>query len=167
MLGAAFAVVVLFQSHAPSDVPPNHWAHKAVEELFEAGILHGYAHDPIHLMTVAADTKWITSKIAAWRSQGLMVGYPDGLSKVPTDWNSPYEQAVAIHAVWANLCQWLNDPKRELPDRNKYLSEFDDVARAISMRADVLTKLQGEPKTMVDELIRIRSRESGATIFGG
>ena len=27
---------------APSDVPPNHWAYKAVDELYKAGILHGY-----------------------------------------------------------------------------------------------------------------------------
>jgi hypothetical protein len=27
---------------APSDVPTGHWAYRAVDELFKAGILHGY-----------------------------------------------------------------------------------------------------------------------------
>ncbi len=30
------------QRGAPADVPPNHWAFKAVDDLFRAGILQGY-----------------------------------------------------------------------------------------------------------------------------
>lgn len=36
------AVVAPAQQGAPSDVPRNHWAFPAVDELFRAGILQGY-----------------------------------------------------------------------------------------------------------------------------
>ena len=43
-LVCAMATPILAQSGqgAPPDVPKDHWAHKAVDELFRAGLLKGY-----------------------------------------------------------------------------------------------------------------------------
>jgi hypothetical protein len=167
MLGALFVMVALGQGHAPKDVPRSHWAYSAVDELFAAGILHGYADDPIRLTLVAPDSKWILGKLSHWKQMGLMAGFPFGLSKQRIDWNRPYEQTVAIHFVWMTLCASFADTKLTPSERQMNLSEFDDVAQAISMRAKEITKLQGDPQAMLNNLARIRSNERGTSTFGG
>lgn len=38
----SIACAIAFQAGAPSDVPAGHWAFKAVDNLYTAGILQGY-----------------------------------------------------------------------------------------------------------------------------
>ena len=44
----SLAFGILGQSRAPSDVPVQHWAYKSVDDLFRAGILHGYPQGSFH-----------------------------------------------------------------------------------------------------------------------
>lgn len=46
--GLVLGLGILLQSEAPSDVPRNHWAFGAVDDLFKAGILHGYPDKSMH-----------------------------------------------------------------------------------------------------------------------
>lgn len=42
LAGLLVSSTAFSQAGAPPDVPRNHWAFKAVDDLFRAGILHGY-----------------------------------------------------------------------------------------------------------------------------
>lgn len=155
------------QRHAPKDVPISHWAYTAVDELFAAGLLDGYDQDTLRIMPLPANAKWILAQVGHWSREGWLTGYPAPSIRNGNALDSPYEQAVAIHTIWVNLCALFENAKADRAVRAASLREFDDLVRAISMRSPELTKLQGDPQAMVSELARIRSREHGTVVFRG
>ena len=145
---------------APPDVPKDHWAYPAVNELFGAGLLDGYPKvmalglDP----TIAFDQKTLDDDMDRWKQQGLLVGYPDGLGRGIPQQRSRYEFAVAVHAVCATIEDLGQKSHGSAESRSQFsmmvVPEIPSLVKAMSMVAPELKKLGADTHSMVMTLNR-------------
>jgi|GEM_PF-4814524 len=142
MLGAQFA---------PKDVPKDHWAYSAVNELFQNGLLDGYPGDQSLKIDpkLARDFGVLRRDKDRWKTLGLLVGYPEGLTKGAPE--PRWEFAVMVHATWANL----REQAKEGPLPESSLMEIPKIADAISMLAPELERLGADTHEMIAGLNRI------------
>lgn len=174
-LSSSIATLLLCFQGVPSDVPKNHWAYGAIDELFHRGLLRGYpASPPLKLEKRRAfDRPWIEARKRQWKRSGYLVGYPDGLwsQRGP---ESRYELAVMVHATFANVIS-LDRPRDRYDSAEQYSKRIDsidssfaiypDLARAISMLAPELTKLGADTRQMIQKMNEFRQGHAG--VFRG
>lgn len=144
------ASIVLGQGHAPADVPLGHWAHKAVDELFSAGILHGYSRSrPLFVQEkVAVDIAFLRGLRDQLKAEGALVGYPDGM--IPKGYiDNPYELAVSMHAAWANL---EDNAARTGTLPLEWVQHLPELAKALNMLTPQLMKMGAAMKPIFDSL---------------
>lgn len=140
---------MLGQGHAPADVPVNHWAYNAVDELFEAGILQGYSatRGPFVRKKVASDTPGVIEFLMRLRHEGALVGLPDP-SGHHSNTKNPYQQGVALHAAWSNITAESNR-RDALP---YWLPFLPKLANAINMRTFELERMGANVDAMLERL---------------
>ncbi|RYG35721.1 hypothetical protein EON81_11885 [bacterium] len=138
---------------APPDVPRNHWAFHAVDDLFKAGLLKGYpgkATPDLEYPKVEFDRSWLEKTLKSWKENGLMVGYPEGHRRYPSKEISRYELAVMTHATYVNvnnhLAQWGSTG---LP-----ANTATEVVRALAMVRKELVELNVGMEESLAELNR-------------
>ncbi len=93
---------------------------------------------------------WAYKDLLEMKSNGLLVGYPDGLFRGGRP-ASRYELAVACHAVWANL----------KAQQDALKSQMDDLARRmdnVASKAD-LDALKAQVDALSAEVNRIKSED--------
>jgi len=93
---------------------------------------------------------WAYKDLLEMKSNGLLVGYPDGLFRGGRP-ASRYELAVACHAVWANL----------KAQQDALKSQMDDLARRmdnVASKAD-LDALRAQIDALSAEVNRIKSED--------
>lgn len=146
-------VALLFaQQGAPADVPKTHWAHPAVDSLFNEGLLKGY---PTQKAVTLDKTAKVSEKegealIEKWKKMELLGGFGDWHRRYSPP--SRYEVAVAAHASWANLLSTIKEGKVSQEKIDLFLSEVPKLAYVISAFDFELTKLGGDTKDMIAKL---------------
>lgn len=139
----------------PSDVPKNHWAYSAVNELFQNRLLDGYPSETALRLDrkLVYDEKAVMKDMTRWKQNGLLVGYPDGLHRRPP---SRYEYAVAVHAVYSNIRELAakshESPQAESQFTMNVVPELREITRVISMLNWELDKLGADTHQMVLDL---------------
>lgn len=158
--GLIFGLSLTPAQFAPSDVPKNHWAYGAVNELFENGLLKGYPAEgrPLTLAKVPVDMTKARERLTRWDKEKLLKAYETSppltgsLRRPASNW----EVAVGVHAAWANFAQGEN-----LPVSDMLKKELPELADTISMFQYELTKLGADPKQMIDDLEKLRQQQEG------
>lgn len=115
--------------------------------------------------------EWSVVALRKMKEAGLLVGYPDGMGRIP---NSRYERAIELHAVIANLNQTLDDLesrskqmalgtvdgrtiaslKSEIPHSRTMLRFEPDLFRLVDEFYFELLKLGGDPESMAGDVDR-------------
>lgn len=157
LVGSTFASA----QSAPSDVPKNHWAYQAVDELFRNGLLDAYPTNMDLVIDHSAifDQKVLNDDINRWRQNGLLVGYPEGLGRgFYPDNRSSYEFAVATYNACAvvreNALHSRGSGQAMSQFRMNVVPEIPNIVKAISMLIPELERLGAKPHDMVVGLNR-------------
>jgi len=88
------------------------------------------------------DNHWAYEALARLKSNGLLVGYPDGLFRGGRP-ASRYEMAVAIHATYVNLKNITDGLQQQIDELKKQIAGNNDSAALQNLR-DALTALQND-----------------------
>jgi hypothetical protein len=147
------AFLVAPHQGAPADVPKSHWAHGAVDTLFQEGLLKGYpAQKPFGLdNSIKQDLSKLRTWMTEWKAEGWLVGYPDGLSGRPQE-PSNWELAVALHAAISNLA----GIRKSGGNVSDFAEATPRLSKAISMLNTELTKLGVDVQWMFSVLNDLR-----------
>jgi hypothetical protein len=153
---ATLAAILAVQSGigAPADVPKGHWAFTAVDELFKARLLDGYpaqAGDLKLIRGLKKDSTVAERLLKRWRSNGLLVGYPEGMLHGEISF---YEYAVAAHAVRTNI-ETIAKEGPSSPDYIKAIDEIPSVVRMFSMLEPELTRMGATVEADIELLNKI------------
>lgn len=155
-------ICVLFMSPAqgaPADVPKNHWAYGAVNELFENGLLKGYPAEGKALTlrsNVVSDMKKAQQRTLRWEREQILVTAIDAEFVNFRRDPSRYELAVGVYAVY-----WGRNALGEEKARQTLLKELPEIVDQIAMFQFELTKLGADPKQMVADLEQFRQKYEG------
>jgi len=100
------------------------------------------------------ENHWAYKELARLKSEGLLVGYPDGLFRGGRP-ASRYEMAVAIHAAWANLKGITDGLKGSIDDILKRIEGAPTKADIDNLRA-AIEALQGQVKVNSDDIASLK-----------
>ncbi|MFI5385747.1 MAG: S-layer homology domain-containing protein [Fimbriimonadales bacterium] len=82
------------------------------------------------------ESHWAYKDLARMKTEGLLVGYPDGLFRGGRP-ASRYELAVACHAVWANLKTVVDGINSQIADLNSKIANAATKADVDNLRAQM------------------------------
>ncbi len=137
---------------APKDVPRSHWAYEAVDELFKAGILHGYPPGAPPL-TLRANLPRNMHFIAQTMNAAMRLGHI--IIRSDDDYlpgkEGAYERAVQAYAVTKKIAS-LFSASGGVNDEEAVLQLMPALVDVISMLATELKALGVNPDAMVHEL---------------
>ncbi|RYG47796.1 hypothetical protein EON79_06345 [bacterium] len=131
---------------APADVPRDHWAFPAVNEMFREGLLTGYPAAPTPELKLDPKAEFEEAWLVKWRGEmrtgGWLVGDPVGLGRTGNRPSSRYEFAIMVHATFVNMHSIAAQPGCSLETRRLFASKAKDMVKAIGMCRPELIELE-------------------------
>ncbi len=156
IMAACFALTWMQSASAPIDVPRDHWAFPAVNELFQEGLLKGYPSGKLPPLKLDNSVKLDFVELERWARIWVKKKYfvidsgctPLGGRRSP----SRYELAVVLHQVCFEVGRKLRQEKLTIEEQREILSDIPQLGQAISMLEHELTKLGGDVNNMFKQL---------------
>ncbi|RYG47031.1 hypothetical protein EON79_08505 [bacterium] len=144
--------------YAPPDVPRTHWAFKAVDGLFQEGLLKGYPSPTPPDLKMPADSEfdrtWLEARMLAWRTQGILVETSGSNCGPSRDEISRYELAVMLFSTCVNMNHILANRESQERTLRHINAAASDVVRGMAMLKTELTDLNVDLDEMLAEFNR-------------
>lgn len=175
LFSALLVASVISGQGAPSDVPKNHWAYPAVNQLFEEGLLKGYpaqGSKPLKLEKIPWDAESALGEIHRLEKKlGSLSLFVDPMGHMHReDWSSLYIQCIAAYHLGDRVRNLANEVSgktkavssvaQSRKDLENNLTELEAIVRLIGMTQDGIRRLDGDPDKLVRDLEQLRFRYS-------
>ncbi|RYG48635.1 hypothetical protein EON79_03875 [bacterium] len=147
-MGLALITALVFGQtvYAPPDVPRDHWAFRAVNEMFREGLLAGYPAAPWPDLKLPADTEYD----AVWLQRTIKARYSVGMGDDPS--SNPahrskiqpnrYEMALAVHSAFEGVSRVVTDGRFNHRQNREFIAPFlNDIVRGMAMLKPELAEL--------------------------